>query len=415
MSAADPDADLASYQRLVWAALAPSSHSTYESRQRAYLFWCGQQGASPLSPSADAVGRFLGWLHRRELSFSVIRGHLSAVRSLHVDAGLPDPTHDPRLRRALHGAQRTRPAAARPRKLPLTPDLLLLLRPLLDLSVHDNLMVWAALVLGVLGHARIGEITATSGSQMGRAPLWRHVSFNLTAHPRSVALYLPSSKTDQLGHGANILVGAADVCGAATAPTGDLCAATIMWSLLHACGRWWAARGHASIPPDAPVFHWLSGEPLTRSALTHSLRAHVAQLGLDPAAFSGISLRKGGATAAHAAGLPDATIRAIGRWRSDAHLRYQHVRCEEVARAASAMVAAACGAAGAPLGAAWLHGAAAQSPQPGSSSSAPSPPPPRPSAAYSSSASPRLLPPLVPPLTGAGLCAPLRSPRLPAA
>ena len=55
------------------------------------------------------------------------------------------------------------------------------------------------------------------------------------------------------------------------------------------------------------------------------VKAMMASIGLDPARFGAHSLRIGGATAALAAGLSPAAIRAAGRWASDVYMLY--TRC----------------------------------------------------------------------------------------
>ena len=50
------------------------------------------------------------------------------------------------------------------------------------------------------------------------------------------------------------------------------------------------------------------------------VKAMMASIGLDPARFGAHSPRIGGATAALAAGLSPAAIRAAGRWASDVYM-----------------------------------------------------------------------------------------------
>ena len=52
------------------------------------------------------------------------------------------------------------------------------------------------------------------------------------------------------------------------------------------------------------------------------LKRHVADVGLDPAHYSGHSLRRGGCTAMFLAGVNETFIAAHGRWRSLAYRKY---------------------------------------------------------------------------------------------
>ena len=52
------------------------------------------------------------------------------------------------------------------------------------------------------------------------------------------------------------------------------------------------------------------------------VRRALQGIGVDHTVYSGHSFRIGAATAAHAAGLEDSTVRMLGRWESDAVLKY---------------------------------------------------------------------------------------------
>ena len=64
---------------------------------------------------------------------------------------------------------------------------------------------------------------------------------------------------------------------------------------------------------------------LTVEGVRAMVKAMMRSIGLDPARFGAHSLRIGGATAALAAGLSPAAIRAAGRWASDVYMLY--TRC----------------------------------------------------------------------------------------
>ena len=55
-------------------------------------------------------------------------------------------------------------------------------------------------------------------------------------------------------------------------------------------------------------------------------------MGMNPSVYSGHSFRIGAATTAHAAGMEDSTIRMLGRWESDAVMRYIQTPAEGLAQ-----------------------------------------------------------------------------------
>ena len=65
------------------------------------------------------------------------------------------------------------------------------------------------------------------------------------------------------------------------------------------------------------------------------VKAMMSSIGLDPARFGAHSLRIGGATAALAAGLSPAAIRAAGRWASDVYMLYTRCNMQSSQRLAT--------------------------------------------------------------------------------
>ncbi len=61
------------------------------------------------------------------------------------------------------------------------------------------------------------------------------------------------------------------------------------------------------------------------------MKAALEKMGVDSGGFSGHSFRIGEATAASQAGVGDATIHLLGRWRSDAYKWYVQPEREELA------------------------------------------------------------------------------------
>ena len=65
-----------------------------------------------------------------------------------------------------------------------------------------------------------------------------------------------------------------------------------------------------------------------RTALKKALK----ELNLNPSHFNTHSFRIGAATSAKQAGISDSHLKAMGRWRSDAYLKYIRVSSQDMAK-----------------------------------------------------------------------------------
>ena len=113
-------------QFLLAQGLVPSTRRVYLSAQRRYINFCHQDGRvyqdGSLPPAdEDTVMRFATML-AANLNHSSIKVYLSAVRSLHIDCGLPDPLVNclwlQHLLRDIKPVQ----GPVSPRRLPITID-----------------------------------------------------------------------------------------------------------------------------------------------------------------------------------------------------------------------------------------------------------------------------------------------------
>ena len=76
--------------------------------------------------------------------------YLSAVRSLHIEQGFPDPLSDcHRLQRVVPGIKRVQ-GAVMSQRLPITNCLLATIFRALDMNAYDHCMFWAACTLGYI-------------------------------------------------------------------------------------------------------------------------------------------------------------------------------------------------------------------------------------------------------------------------
>ena len=128
------------------------------------------------------------------------------------------------------------------------------------------------------------------------------MAINSRSAPTAVRLRLRRAKTDPLGSGVEIFLGAS---GTAVCPVSALM-------------RYLAVRP----PGDGQLLVWEDSRPLTKTTFVTRLRRGLQSAGLDMNQFSGHSLRIGAATSAAAAGVPDHLIKTLGRWRSEAYHLY---------------------------------------------------------------------------------------------
>lgn len=148
--------------------------------------------------------------------------------------------------------------------------------------------------------------------QRERAVTWADVSVDSRRNPQRLQIRLRVSKTDQERKDTSVFVG----------KTG--CALCPVAAVLDFV----AERGSGA----GPLFHWSNGVPLTRRRLNDELKLAVESTGSGSSHTSTHSLRAGAASEAAAKGVGDATIQALGRWRSAAYRVYIRPKREELAR-----------------------------------------------------------------------------------
>ena len=187
--------------------LASSTHRTYKSAQLRFVNFCSQAGRLHPNGSPCPASEWTLCLFATHLSSSLcsssIKIYLSAVRSMHIDLGLPDPLVDClQLQRVLRGIKRTRGSTGFSR-LPITDHHMLIIYKSLCLSNHDHLMFCAASTLAYFGFLRSSEFTVSSLSAFN--PLV-HLSISdiaVDSHvsPSCLQLNIKASKTDPFSEG----------------------------------------------------------------------------------------------------------------------------------------------------------------------------------------------------------------------
>ncbi|KNZ71542.1 Integrase/recombinase xerD like protein, partial [Termitomyces sp. J132] len=297
----------------LWHGLTASTRKTYSTGQRQFIqfaqlhnLYNGDGSIIPASQPAilSWVASLGGWVQPK-----TIKSYLTAVRSLHTDAGLPFEAIDsPLVQRLICGIKRYHGEKERRPVQPVTLSVLTALLAQLRPSVTPgHTVIYAACCLAYSGLLRSGEFTTGKGGKF-------NPSLNLSrdcvtfqpnfANPTHARITLPASKTDPFCRGVTVTVAAAP--GRPTCPVAALKA---MFTELP--------REH-----DAPLFEQPDGKPLSYSYFVRSIRDALALASLNPNAFAGHSFRRGAASEAAATGYSDYKIQLLRRWRSDTYKLY---------------------------------------------------------------------------------------------
>lgn len=112
------------------------------------------------------------------------------------------------------------------------------------------------------------------------------------------------------------------------------------WCPVNLLQKVWKRLGNPG--PTTPVFaNLVDGEPLATDTMRSRFKTRVAQILPDPelvSRYSLHSLRRGGATAAMAAGVPYRLVKRQGRWRSDTAQLYMWASDDELLQVSSKLL-----------------------------------------------------------------------------
>lgn len=248
------------------------------------------------------------------------------MRFTQIIQGMPDPFASslPLLDCAMKGIKRSQAEQGEPAKprLPITPDLLRILRLAWRPGAGgDGVMLWAAVCTGFFGFLRAAEFTTPSLAAYDKNV---HLSFSDVALdsrscPSLARITVKASKTDPFRKGVEVYLGRTDV---------ELCPVIALVDYL-------GVRG----PAPGPLFVFSDGCPLSRSTLVQRVREALSAAGVDAAPYSGHSFRIGAATTAAKKGVEDCLIQTLGRWKSDAYIRYVKLPRSHLASVAKTLAA----------------------------------------------------------------------------
>ena len=147
--------------------VAPSTRRTYQSGLKAFITFCARFNISPLPTSSLTLQYFCAEISQT-ISYKTLKVYLAAIRLLHIEHDLPDPTDDSLLELVCRGIHRQQGDNPRPR-LPITINHLRTLKNQLRISQYSLLeqrMLWSSFTLAFYGFLRISEYTSLQWSDV---------------------------------------------------------------------------------------------------------------------------------------------------------------------------------------------------------------------------------------------------------
>jgi hypothetical protein len=290
---------------LMEAALKGNTKRTYTSAQTRFLKFCELYSLSSMPVTEETLILYISYLFEEGLTASTIRVYLSAVRSLHVFAGIAYPTDLLRVKLALKGAVRNTPQPIR--KLPIT---ISILRKLLThiKPRFDRVLLTAALTLAFFGCLRLSEFCVPDSTTFSSR---LHLCLSdaiLDPKNKTLTLFLRRSKTDTDNAGVSIYIGCSNDV--------HCCAYCSMRAYLIFRNSIMDDAG------DSPLFVVPGGRVLYKSYMVSTTRLLLSMSGYNPSLYSGHSFRAGAATTAGDSNFRDWEVKMLGRWSSNAYNVY---------------------------------------------------------------------------------------------
>jgi site-specific recombinase XerD len=283
------EADLGRAGQYARADKAAATRRAYRTDFAIFEAWCVERGAAlPASPAT--VAAFLA-AEASRVRPSTIGRRVAAIRYAHKLAGHPTPTDDEHVKATVRGIRRSL-GTAPTKKAPATAERIVAMAPIAGHRLSE-LRDRALLLIGFAGALRRSELVALDIEDIAEMP-------------EGLRVTIRRGKTDQEAKGAVVAI----VRGAIACP-------------VAAFKAWITAAGITAGPLFRPIAKGERVQParLTDRSVANIIKAHAERAGLDPASFSGHSLRSGFLTSAASRGASIFKMMDVSRHRSVDTLR----------------------------------------------------------------------------------------------
>lgn len=288
------------------AALAEGTRQNLKCKLKAFLLFCNAFQLRAFPACVQTVCLYAQFLSRTFKSVASIKSYISGIKLVHLVSGFSFPHISAiELKLAFRGLARLNPFIPR-QALPITPQVLLRIFSVIDVSCQLHATLWCVFVLSFFLFARKSNMVPPSGQKFDPG---KHLCRgDILVGSDCILVCLKWSKTNQ-ARDRVVLVPLVEI------PGSPLCPRAAFLNMVS------LVPGSALAPAFlVPSRHGL--QSLTHSSFTGSLRKLLCKAGLEPEGYSGHSFRRGGASFALSCGVAGELIMNHGDWRSNAYLRY---------------------------------------------------------------------------------------------
>ena len=263
--------------------------AVYNTHQRDFLKFCNERSLDPQKPETIAV-YYIFLLNTKKFASKTIHVAASAVASL-SQFDITKPCKDPLTKAVLKTVKlkARQPKSKKPLLISHLEKMATLVKPNCE-NIRDFLMI-TIMTVGMMRESEIVNLRTTD--------VWLEIN---SPNKEVLFVFVEKSKTDQERKGHTIVIG--------QTPTNKVNVIT-----------WYAIYKQARSQNNSPWFFYnmRNKERLAKSTPLFIVRTWLSSINIaDPKNYGSHSCRRGGATAAAAAGIQERLIKRHGNWKSDA-------------------------------------------------------------------------------------------------
>jgi hypothetical protein len=285
-------------------ALATSTQQQYGNHVKWFAAFCLANGFDFSNPTESDVMMYCAF-QAREVKYTSVTQYLKGLRDFYSQKNLPgirSADEWPHLYRMLKGIRRTKGGGTAP-KAPITPAMLASLRDRIDLKSPYGAALWACVLITFFGFFRKSNTTANPNS-VHTTKLLLAGDFEVDTKRHCLKIRVRASKTLQFGE-RNLVIWIQGLQG----------------HILDPVTAWECHKAINRPSPVSAAFSFRQNEVIRTSCVSYDQLVTVAKFmarlaGVSPDMVSGHSFRRGGASYAALAGVPDILIQRQGDWKS---------------------------------------------------------------------------------------------------